>query len=239
LEGKLGQPRLRPPFPAAKGLFGQPTVVNNVETLSNLPPIITRGVDWYRSIGTEKSTGPKIFSLSGHVQNPGNYELPLGTTFRELIYEHGGGIPGGKRIKAIMPAGASSAILAASDEVLDTPMDYESVAAIGSALGSASVIVMDETVGLAWAIRKTCEFFKHESCGKCTPCREGTYWMMHLSQRIERGQASNKDVELLRAVAQGIQGKCLCALGEFSIMPVMTGIDRFEADFARLGRDGS
>ena len=239
LEGKLGQPRLRPPFPAAKGLFGQPTVVNNVETLSNLPPIITRGVDWYRSIGTEKSTGPKIFSLSGHVQNPGNYELPLGTTFRELIYEHGGGIPGGKRIKAIMPAGASSAILPASDEVLDTPMDYESVAAIGSALGSASVIVMDETVGLAWAIKKTSEFFKHESCGKCTPCREGTYWMMHLSQRIERGQASNGDVELLRAVAQGIQGKCLCALGEFSIMPVMTGIDRFEADFARLGRDGA
>jgi NADH-quinone oxidoreductase subunit F len=239
LEGKLGQPRLRPPFPAAKGLFGQPTVVNNVETLSNLPPIITRGVDWYRSIGTEKSTGPKIFSLSGHVQNPGNYELPLGTSFRKLIYEHGGGIPGGKRIKAIMPAGASSAILAASDEVLDTPMDYESVAAIGSALGSASVIVMDETVGLAWAIKKTSEFFKHESCGKCTPCREGTYWMMHLSQRIERGQASNGDVELLRAVAQGIQGKCLCALGEFSIMPVMTGIDRFEADFALLGRDGA
>ena len=137
-------------------------MINNVETLANLPPIITRGAAWYRTIGTEKSPGPKVFCLSGHIAKPGNYELPLGTTFRELIYTHGGGVPGGRRLKAIMPAGASSSILAASDAVLDTPMDYESVAALGSALGSASLILMDETVDMAWVVRKTTEFFKHE-----------------------------------------------------------------------------
>jgi NADH-quinone oxidoreductase subunit F len=235
LEGKLGQPRLRPPFPAAEGLYGKPTVVNNVETLTNLPPILERGADWYRSIGTEKSPGPKVFSLSGHVLRPGNYELPLGTTFRRLIFEEGGGIPGGRALKAIMPAGASSMILPATDAVLDTPMDYESVAAAGSALGSASVIIMDETVDLAWVAWKTGEFFKHESCGKCTPCREGTYWMLHASERIAHGRAQADDVALLESVARGVQGKCLCALGEFSIMPVLTAMEHFRADFeARL-----
>jgi NADH-quinone oxidoreductase subunit F len=231
LEGKLGQPRLRPPFPAAEGLYGKPTVVNNVETLTNLPPILARGAEWYRSIGTEKSPGPKIFSLSGHVLRPGNYELPLGTTFRELIYREGGGIPGGRAIKAIMPAGASSMILAATDAVLDTPMDYESVAAAGSALGSASVIIMDETVDLAWVAWKTSEFFKHESCGKCTPCREGTYWMLHAAERLAHGRAEAGDVALLENVARGIQGKCLCALGEFSTMPVITAMELFRPDF--------
>jgi NADH-quinone oxidoreductase subunit F len=231
LEGKLGQPRLRPPFPAAEGLFAKPTVVNNVETLTNLPPIITRGADWYRTIGTEKSPGPKVFSLSGHVERPGNYELPLGSTFRELIYEHGGGIRGGRRIKGIMPAGASAPLLAATDEVLDTPMDYESVPAIGSQLGSASIIVMDESVDISWMVYKTSSFFKHESCGKCTPCREGTYWMYHVTKRIQEGNASPEDIELLDSVARGIQGKCLCALGEFALMPVISGIEHFRADF--------
>jgi len=230
LEGRLGQPRLRPPFPATEGLFGKPTVINNVETLTNVPPIIERGAEWYRSIGTEKSPGPKIFSLSGHVLRPGNYELPLGTPFRELIYDHGGGIPGGRRPKAIMPAGASSSILPASDRVLDTPMDYESLAAIGSALGSASVIVMDDTVDMKWVVGKTCAFFKHESCGKCTPCREGTYWMFHLARRIGAGQ-DGKRAALLRDVAQGMQGKCLCALGEFAVLPVLTALERFPEDF--------
>ncbi len=240
LEGKLGQPRLRPPFPAAEGLFAKPTVVNNVETLTNLPPIITRGADWYRSIGTERSTGPKIFCLSGHVVRPANYELPLATTFRELIFDHGGGIPNGRAIKGIMPAGASSSILLATDEVLDTPMDYESLINIGSQLGSASVIVFDETVNLGWLAYKTTSFFKHESCGKCTPCREGTYWMYHILDRVKDREASPEDVELLHSVARGMEGKCLCALGEFAIMPVLTSIERFENDFKALtGKNGS
>ncbi len=231
LEGKLGQPRLRPPFPAAEGLYARPTVINNVETLTNLPPILTRGAEWYRTIGTEKSPGPKIFCLSGHIARPGNYELPLGTTFRQLIYEHGGGLRDGKKIKAIMPAGASSSILAATDAVLDTPMDYESVAKIGSALGSASLIIMDDSVDMGWVVRKTTEFFKHESCGKCTPCREGTFWMLHLVERMAETDHRAEQTALLDSVARGMQGKCLCALGEFSTMPVTTGIERFSADF--------
>jgi NADH-quinone oxidoreductase subunit F len=238
LEGKLGQPRLRPPFPAAEGLYAKPTVVNNVETLTNLPPIINRGVDWYRTIGTEKSPGPKIFCLSGHVQRPGNYELPLGTTFRELIFEHGGGIPDGRSIKAILPAGASAPMLPATDEVLDTPMDYESVPEVGSMLGSASIIVMDETVDVSWVTYKTTSFFKHESCGKCTPCREGTYWLYHIMHRFEAGEATAEDIALLDSVAHGVEGKCLCALGEFSIMPIISGIERFRKDFDARTKDG-
>ncbi len=234
LEGKLGQPRLRPPFPPSYGLYGKPTVVNNVETLTNVPLIIANGADWFRSYGTDKSPGVKIFSLSGNVNKPGNYELPLGTTFRELIFEHGGGIPAGRRIKAIMPAGASSSLIVATDEALDTPMDYESVPRVGAQLGSASVIVIDDSVNIAWLINKTIHFFKHESCGKCTPCREGTFWMMHLTDRIAAGKATWDDVELLRDVASQIKGKCLCALGEFSIEAVLSGIERFEDDFRQV-----
>lgn len=231
LEGKLGQPRLRPPFPPSFGLFGKPTIVNNVETFANVPMIIARGAEWYRTIGTEKSPGPKIFSLSGNVNKPGNYELPLGTTFRELIFEHGGGITNGNQIKAIMPAGASSAIIIANDESLDIPMDYENVQRVGSQLGSASVIIIDDSFSMDWVINKTLHFFKHESCGKCTPCREGTYWMTHISDRISRGVADQADLELLNDVAHNIQGKCLCALGEFSTMAVVSGIERFRPDF--------
>jgi NADH-quinone oxidoreductase subunit F len=231
LEGKLGQPRLRPPFPPSFGLFGKPTVVNNVETLTNVPLIIDRGAEWYRTFGTEKSPGVKIFSLSGCVNRPGNYELPLGTTFRELIYEHGGGILGGRKIKAIMPAGASSSLIVATDQAVDTPMDYESVPSVGAQLGSASVIVIDDSVNIAWLIDKTVYFFEHESCGKCTPCREGTFWMMHLTDRIAEGKTTWDDVELLYDVASQIKGKCLCALGEFSIEAVMSGIIRFKGDF--------
>jgi NADH-quinone oxidoreductase subunit F len=231
LEGKLGQPRLRPPFPPSYGLYGKPTVVNNVETLTNVPLIIERGAEWYRSLGTEKSPGVKIFSLSGCVNRPGNYELPLGTTFRELIFEHGGGILNGNGIKAIMAAGASSSLIVADEAALDTAMDYESVPGLGAQLGSASVIVVDETVGIDWLINKTVHFFKHESCGKCTPCREGTYWMMHITDRIAGGKATWEDVELLNDVASQIKGKCLCALGEFSTEAVLSGIERFRSDF--------
>jgi NADH-quinone oxidoreductase subunit F len=231
IEGKLGQPRLRPPFPPSYGVFGKPTVVNNVETLTNVPLIITNGASWYRNIGTEKSPGVKVFSLSGCVNQPGNYELPLGTTFRELIYEYGGGIANGNQIKAIMAAGASSALIVANDQALDTPMDYESVPSLGAQLGSASVIVIDNSVGLDWLINKTVHFFRHESCGKCTPCREGTFWMMHLTDRIASGKAAWEDVELLTDVATQIKGKCLCALGDFSTEAVLSSIERFRVDF--------
>jgi NADH-quinone oxidoreductase subunit F len=231
MEGKLGQPRLRPPFPPSYGLYGKPTVINNVETLTNVPLIIRNSAEWYRSFGTQKSSGVKIFSLSGHVNKPGNYELPLGTTFRSLVFEHGGGIPDGHKIKAIMAAGASSSLIIADDAALDTPMDYESVPSLGAQLGSASVIIIDDTVGIDWLVDKTVHFFKHESCGKCTPCREGTYWMMHLTDRITQQQASVEDVELLYNVANQMKGNCLCALGEFSIEAVISGIERFRDDF--------
>ena len=231
LEGKLGQPRLRPPFPPSFGLYGKPTVVNNVETLANVPLIVERGAEWYRKFGTEKSPGTKVFSLSGNVEKPGNYELPLGTTFRELIFAHGGGISGGRNIKAIMPAGASSSLIFADEKALDTPMDYESVPNVGAQLGSASVIVIDDSVSMDWLIDKTVHFFAHESCGKCTPCREGTYWMRHITERISHGQASWDDVILLNEVANGIKGKCLCALGDFATEAVTSSIARFRSDF--------
>ena len=231
IEGKLGQPRLRPPFPAVAGLYASPTVINNVETLTNLPPIVQNGATWFREHGTEKSPGVKIFSLSGCVNNPGNYELPLGAPFRKLIYELGGGIPGDRAIKAIMAAGASSTLIPATDAALDTPMDYESVANLGASLGSASVIVLDESVSMSWLAQRTTHFFKHESCGKCTPCREGTYWMAHILDRIEDGGANAKDVDLLFTVARQMQNKCLCALGEFSTMPVVSSLEKFRSDF--------
>ncbi len=231
LEGKLGQPRLRPPFPPSFGLYGKPTVVNNVETLTNVPLIVERGAEWYRKFGTEESPGTKVFSLSGNVEKPGNYELPLGATFRELIFTHGGGISGGHKIKAIMPAGASSSLIVADDKALDTPMDYENVPNVGAQLGSASIIVIDDSVSMDWLIDKTVHFFAHESCGKCTPCREGTFWMRHITERISHGQASWDDVMLLNEVANGIKGKCLCALGDFSTEAVTTSIERFRNDF--------
>jgi NADH-quinone oxidoreductase subunit F len=234
LEGKRGQPRVRPPFPPAVGLFGKPTIINNVETFTNVPMILANGADWYKSIGTADSAGVKVFSLSGRVRKPGNYELPFGTTFRELIYTHGGGVQDSRPVKAIMPAGASSSLIVVKDEkVLDTPMDYATVRTLGGDLGSASVIVIDDSVPMDWLVNKTVHFFKHESCGKCTPCREGTYWMSHIIERIHNGQGTTGDVDLLLNVAKQIQGKCLCALGEFATMAVVTGIERFPDDFKK------
>jgi NADH-quinone oxidoreductase subunit F len=233
IEGKRGQPRIRPPFPAVHGLYGKPTVVNNVETLANLPVILAKGADWYKSIGTPDSAGVKVFSLSGRVRKPGNYELPFGTTLRQLIYEHGGGIQDGRPVKAIMPAGASSSFIVVDDRVLDTPMDYASVRSLGADLGSASIIVIDDTVSIGWVIERTIHFFEHESCGKCTPCREGTYWMQNIVERLQHDDASLTDVDLLLNVAKQMQNKCLCPLGEFSTMAVVTGIERFPQDFGR------
>ena len=233
LEGKRGQPRLRPPFPPSFGLYGKPTVVNNVETFTNVPLIMEKGADWYRDLGTEDSAGVKVFSLSGRVKKPGNYEMPFGSTYRELIFTHGGGIVNDAQIKAILPAGASSAILRATDKVLDTPLEYASIRELGSDVGSGSVIVIDETVSMDWVIKKTIDFFKHESCGKCTPCREGNYWMSHLTRQITSGEKNEEQIQLLYDVAKNIQGKCLCALGEFSVMGVLTSIERFPEDFGR------
>jgi len=234
LEGKRGQPRVRPPFPPSFGLYGKPTIINNVETFTNVPPIITNGADWYKSLGTADSAGVKLFSLSGRVRRPGNYELPFGRTFRELIYEHGGGVQEGRPVKAIMPAGASSSLIVVDDKVLDTPMDYATVRTLGADLGSASVIVIDDTVSVDWIVDKTIHFFKHESCGKCTPCREGNYWMQTITHRIHSGKGKQEDVDLLLNVAKQMQGKCLCALGEFATMAVVTGIERFPQDFKKV-----
>ena len=231
IEGKRGQPRIRPPFPAVYGLYGKPTVVNNVETLTNIPLIVEKGAEWYKSLGTADSSGVKIFSLSGHVNKPGNYELPFGTTYRELIYNYGGGVTDGRPVKAIMSAGASSVMIVADDKALDTPMDYASVRGLGADLGSASVIVINDSINLGLVIEKTIHFFKHESCGKCTPCREGCYWMMGLIERIERGEEVKENTELLHDVAKQMQNKCLCPLGEFATMAVTTAIERFPADF--------
>ncbi len=232
LEGKRGQPRVRPPFPPAYGLYGKPTVINNVETFTNVPLILLNGADWYKSMGTADSAGVKVFSLSGRVRKPGNYELPFGTTFRELIYTHGGGVQDSRAVKAIMPAGASSSLIIVNDEkILDTPMDYATVRTLGADLGSASVIVIDDTVSMDWLVNKTIHFFRHESCGKCTPCREGTYWMSTIIERVHHGRGTTGDVDLLLNVAKQMQGKCLCALGEFATMAVVTGIERFPQDF--------
>jgi len=233
LEGKLGMPRLRPPFPAQKGggLYAEPTVVNNVETLTNVPWIIINGADAYKQIGTEQSPGTKIFCVSGHVNKPGNYELPLGVTFRELLYDYAGGVPGGKTMKAILPSGGSGPIVRATDEVLDTKLTYEDMAKVGTILGSASVIVMDETVDITWVAAKTTRFFKHESCGKCTPCREGTYWLDKVMDRIMANQAQPGDIELIDNIAKNMQGITLCALGDFAANPIIHTIKNFREDF--------
>jgi NADH-quinone oxidoreductase subunit F len=236
LQGLLGQPRVRPPFPAQKGggLYYEATVVNNVETLTNVPWIITNGADAYKQIGTEQSSGPKIYCLSGHVQNPGNYEAPLGITFRELIYDMAGGIPDDKQLKGILPSGASGPVLRATDEVLNTPLTYEAVAEIGSTLGSASIILMDETVNMAWAAGKMMQFFSHESCGKCTPCREGTYWTKMRYKSLLDGKFQEKDIDILHDVAGQMGGLTLCALGEFAVNPVRATIDLFREDYEAL-----
>ena len=236
LEGKLGQPRVRPPFPAQKGggLYGEPTVVNNVETLTNVPWIVVNGATAYKAInGNEQSPGTKIFCLSGHVNKPGNYELPMGVTFRELIYEHGGGITNGKKIKAILPSGGSGPILNATDEVLDTKLTYEDVVKVGSMLGSASVIVMDEDTDITWVAAKITKFFKHESCGKCTPCREGTGWLWRMMERMVEGRAVVSDIDLMLDVASRIEGHTICALGDAAAWPVQGLVRHFRPEIER------
>ncbi|MFZ0547801.1 MAG: NADH-quinone oxidoreductase subunit NuoF [Candidatus Promineifilaceae bacterium] len=231
LEGKLGQPRVRPPFPAQEGLYARPTVVNNVETLSNVPPVIVNGADWYLKMGTEQSPGPKIACLSGHVNKPGNYEVPLGVTYRELIFDekYGGGIPGGKKFKALLPSGGSAPVVV--EDALDATLSFEGLSSFNSLMGSASLIVMDETVDMVWAAMKLIHFFRHESCGKCTPCREGTFWLENIYHRIMNGHGKASDIKLLESVAHQMQGECLCALGDFATSPVLSTVRHFPDEY--------
>jgi NADH-quinone oxidoreductase subunit F len=229
LMGRLGQPWSKPPFPAVEGLYRKPTVVNNTETLANVPHIILKGADWYIGIGTEKSPGPKIVCMSGHVNKPGNYEVPLGTTYRELVYDYAGGIAGGKKFKALLPSGGSGPVI--TEDALDAPMTFEGLNDYDSVMGSASVIVMDETTDMVWAALKMIHFFKHESCGKCTPCREGTYWLEQVLHRVYDGHGTEQDLKTLESVAQQMIGRCLCALGEFAVSPVLSTIRHFPEEY--------
>jgi NADH-quinone oxidoreductase subunit F len=231
LEGKIGQPRLRPPFPAVAGLYGKPTIINNVETLTNVPMIVRYGAAWYRQFGTEKSPGTKVFSISGHVKRPGNYEAPFGIPLRELIFspDYCQGMRSDRNVKIVVPGGASAGWLTADD--LDVTMDYEALAAKGSMLGSGGVIVLDESVSAVEVAYKMDEFFKHESCGKCTPCREGTYFLVKVLHRITHGHGRREDIPLLHDVYNQMAGNCFCLLGESAVVPIRSALRLFPHEF--------
>ena len=231
LEGKIGQPRLRPPFPAVAGLYGKPTIINNVETLTNVPMIVRHGAAWYRQFGTEKSPGTKVFSISGHVKRPGNYEAPFGIPLRELIFspDYCQGMRSDRNVKIVVPGGASAGWLTADD--LDVTMDYEALAAKGSMLGSGGVIVLDESVSAVEVAYKMDEFFKHESCGKCTPCREGTYFLVKVLHRITHGHGRKEDIPLLHDVYHQMAGNCFCLLGESAVVPIRSALRLFPHEF--------
>jgi NADH-quinone oxidoreductase subunit F len=231
LEGKRGQPRPRPPFPAVSGLYGSPTLINNVQTIATVPVIVENGGKWYASIGPEASPGTVVFSLSGNVERPGNYELELGSGLRELIYDLGGGIPDGRELKAIIPGGSSTTVM--TPDQLDTDLDFNSVAEAGSQLGAAAVIVIDDRACMVQLALRSTQFYMHESCGKCTPCREGTRWMTQLLQKLEDGQAEQPELDLLLSVCDRILGKCLCALGDFAAGPVVEYVRNFRDEFQR------
>jgi len=231
LEGKRGQPRPRPPFPAVAGLYGSPTLINNVQTVATVPVIVAKGGAWYGSIGPEASPGTVVFSLSGNIENPGNYELELGTPLRELIYDIGGGIPSGRELKAIIPGGSSTTVM--TPDQIDTALDFNSVMEAGSQLGAAAVIVIDDRACMVQLALRSSQFYMHESCGKCTPCREGTRWMVQLLHKIEEGRASQGELDLLLSVCDRMLGKCLCALGDFAAGPVVEYVAKFRDEFQR------
>jgi NADH-quinone oxidoreductase subunit F len=229
LEGKRGNPRLKPPFPAVQGLYGGPTLINNVETLMNVPLIVTNGADWYKGIGTEQSTGTKVVSVSGCVQRPGNYEIELGISSRELIFDLAGGPPDGRRVKAWFPGGSSAPVLTEDD--LDVPYSFEAMADAGSMLGSGAIIVADETVSIPELALRTARFYHHESCGKCTPCREGANWTVKMLERVVRGDATPMDLDIIASVQDNIIGNCLCVLGDSMAMPVGAMVKKFRGEF--------
>jgi NADH-quinone oxidoreductase subunit F len=229
LEGKRGNPRLKPPFPANQGLYQGPTLINNVETLATVPAIVEMGGAEYARLGTETSTGTKVVSVSGHVQRPGNYEIELGIPSRELIFDLAGGPPAGREIKCWFPGGSSAPVLTADD--LDVPYDFDSLAKAGSMLGSGAIIVVDDSTPILDVALKVAKFYRHESCGKCTPCREGTNWTVHMLQRIDRGEATPMDLEIMASVQDHIIGHCLCVLGDAMAMPIGSMIAKFRDEF--------
>jgi NADH-quinone oxidoreductase subunit F len=232
LEGKRGQPRLKPPFPATHGLYGCPTIVNNVETIACVTLILERGPEWFAAWGTEKNGGPKLYCVSGHVERPGTYEAPMGRiTLRELIYDakYGGGIKDGRTLRAVVPGGSSTPVL--TPDEIDVAMDFDSIAKAGSMLGSAATIVMDDSVCMVWMAQRLTYFYKHESCGKCSPCREGTGWMLRILDRIENGQGTEKDLDVLWGVTDSIGGKTLCPFGDAAIAPPQSTLKKFREEY--------
>jgi NADH-quinone oxidoreductase subunit F len=229
LEGKRGQPRPRPPFPPATGLYGAPTQINNVATIALVPKIIELGAGKFSQIGVPSAPGTAVFSLSGNVARPGNYERELGVTLRELIYTEAGGIPNGRELKAIIPGGSSVPVL--TPDQLDTPMDYDSIEAAGSFFGSAAIIVVDDRCCMVQLALRAAQFYMHESCGKCTPCREGTRWLVQLLRKLEDGRADDADLDLLDDVCDRMLGRSLCALGDFAVYPVASYLRKFRSEF--------
>ncbi|MFL5945998.1 MAG: NADH-quinone oxidoreductase subunit NuoF [Gaiellaceae bacterium] len=236
LEGKRGQPRTKPPFPAVEGLYRSPTVVNNVETMATIPPIIQIGAAEYAKLGVPDSRGTRVVSISGHVERPGNYEIENGTSVRSLIYDLGGGILSGGDLKAVIPGGSSTVILR-SDEI-DVGYDFNSLAALNTAMGSAGVVVLDDRCCMVQLGIRISEFYEHESCGKCTPCREGTRWMTQILRRLEAGEAEQHELDLLLDVCDRINGKCLCPLGETAAIAVASYVDKFRGEFQQHVDDG-
>jgi NADH-quinone oxidoreductase subunit F len=233
LEGKRGNPRLKPPFPAVQGLYGGPTLINNVETLSNVPRIVAKGAEWFRQFGTEQSPGTKVVSVSGCVRRPGNYEVELGIPTRDLIFDLAGGPLPGRSVKAIYPGGSSSPVLTAA-EAMDLPYSFEAMAGAGSMLGSGSVIVADDQVSIPRMALRTARFYHHESCGKCTPCREGTNWTVKMLERVVRGEATPMDLDIISSVQENIMGNCLCVLGDSMAMPVAAMVRKFRGEFEEV-----
>jgi NADH-quinone oxidoreductase subunit F len=228
LEGRRGQPRLRPPFPAVAGLYASPTVINNVETIASVPAIVVGGVDWFRSMGSDKSPGFTLYSLSGHVRNPGQYEAPLGITLRELL-DLAGGVRDGHELKFWTPGGSSTPLLTA--EHLDVPLDYEGVAEVGSMLGTKALQIFDDTTCVVRAVLRWTEFYKHESCGKCTPCREGFWWLVQILQRLEAGDGTEADLEKLLDLSDNIAGRSFCALADGGVAPITSSIQYFRDEY--------
>src|SRR5512133_959242 len=236
LEGKRAQPRLRPPFPAVVGLYGCPTAINNVETLCNVPLIIANGPEWFTALGPEKNGGPKLYCISGHVEKPGVYETSMNVTLRELVYGYAGGVRGGRQLKAIIPGGSSTPVIL--PDQLDAQASFDGLVKAGSMLGSAAVIVMDDTTCMVWLAENLLHFYMHESCGKCTPCREGTDWLLKILHRIENGEGSTRDIDLLTDVANNIGGKTLCPFGDAAVAPVLSTVQHFRAEYEAHVREG-
>jgi NADH-quinone oxidoreductase subunit F len=230
LEGKRGNPRLKPPFPAVQGLYGGPTLINNVETLSNVPRIVANGAEWFKGFGTEQSPGTKVVSISGGVRRPGNYEVELGIPTRDLIYGLAGGPLEGREVKAFYPGGSSSPVLTA-EEGMDLPYSFEAMGEAGTMLGSGSIIVADDTVSIPHMALRTARFYHHESCGKCAPCREGTNWTVKMLERVVRGEATPMDLDIISSVQENIMGHCLCVLGDSMAMPVSAMVRKFRDEF--------